>query len=205
MKRLLFVYLCCFLSATSFAQDSVTFVDLGLSVDWAACNIGATGPEDFGNFYAWGEMSPKESYSWGTYRFGTYEKGMNAYNPTDKVYVLKLEDDIAAVTCGEGCRLPTRKECEELMNKCEWNYATVNGIKGYKVVGPNGNHIFLPLAGYYINKGKGYSENIGAYWTSDVCVKEPHCAYYLSAYLSGPDMSCFNRSHGRSVRAVREK
>ena len=186
------------------AQTVPVFVDLGLSVKWASCNLGASKPEGLGDYYAWGETSPKKNYSWGTYKFGTYEGGMTMYNEADGQVVLKPEHDAATAILGKGCRIPTRREYKELLDKCKWMRTSVNGVSGYKVVGPNGNSIFFPISGYYINSI--LTPDYGEYWTSERSTKELHCAHHLSLILHFDaeihELSTFNRSHGRSVRAV---
>jgi hypothetical protein len=132
------------------------YVDLGLSVKWATCNVGAEIPEAYGNYYAWGETIIKEEY--------------NISNCS--TYGVELDDisgnpqyDAAAANWGNGWRMPTKAEQEELMNNCTWTWTVQNGVNGYKVTGQNGNHIFLPAAGRrqdgLINAGFA-----GYYWNS---------------------------------------
>lgn len=114
-------------------------VDLALSVKWATCNVGANAPEEYGNYYAWGEIQPKNNY--------TYENSVT--------YGKKMENiagnpryDAATANWGGGWRMPTRSEIKELLGNCTWKVTTQNGINGYRVTGPNGNSIFLPATGY---------------------------------------------------------
>lgn len=118
------------------------FVDLGLSVDWATYNVGTDKPEGYGNYYAWGETAPKDTYSKATYKLG------GKYNSTDGKTVLDPEDDVATVTFGEAWRMPTKEEMDELCSKCEWTETELNGVKGHTVKGPSGNAIFIPKCGY---------------------------------------------------------
>lgn len=118
------------------------FVDLGLSVDWATYNVGTDKPEGYGNYYAWGETAPKDTYSEATYKLG------GKYNSTDGKTVLDQEDDVATITFGEAWRIPTKEEMDELLTRCTWNETEVNGVKGYTIVGPSGNSIFIPKAGH---------------------------------------------------------
>ena len=130
-------------------ENNYAYVDLGLSVKWATCNVGATSPEGSGNLYAWGETAPKNEYSYENYKWGYYE--YKYYNDDyDFVFdyegnVLKPEDDAATVNMGGKWRMPTKEEMEELCNECFWEYRILNGVEGRSVIGPNGNSIFLPI------------------------------------------------------------
>ena len=141
------------------------FVDLGLSVKWATYNVGATCPEEYGDYFAWGETTPKEVYDWSTYKwcsndvwYGitkyTIKDGMTGSNwykrrtfVGDNKAVLDPEDDAAHINWGGAWRMPNYEELRELREHCTWTWITQNGTNGYKVVGPNGNSIFLPAAG----------------------------------------------------------
>ena len=129
-------------------------VDLGLpsGVKWASFNIGATAPEDYGNFYAWGETKPKEEFTTKNYIWGT--EPFTKYNDTDKKIYLDPEDDAATAMYGDGWRTPAVVEVRELRDKCTWEWTEVNGVKGQKVTGPNGKSIFLPAAGFARNEEK---------------------------------------------------
>ena len=158
------------------------YVDLGLSVKWATFNVGATSPEDYGDYFAWGETEPKETYSWATYKWGT-SSNLTKYNTTDGKTTLEPEDDAAYVNWGGKWRMPTKEEMHELFDKCTWTEETRNGINGHIVTGPNGNSIFLPIAGFY-NKdefGEGIQKaNINAYyWTNSKTIDLQSRAYDL--------------------------
>ena len=126
------------------------YVDLGLSVKWATFNVGATSPEDYGDYYAWGETMPKDIYSWTNYKWcdGT-QNNMTKYNATDGKTTLEPADDAATVNWGDDWRMPTKAEMQELFDNCTWAEETRNAVNGYLVTGPNGNSIFLPKAGFY--------------------------------------------------------
>ncbi len=126
----------------SFEPD---FVDLGLSVDWATYNVGTDKPEGFGNYYAWGETAPKDTYSEATYKLS------GKYNKTDGKTVLDPEDDAATVAFGDAWRTPTKEEMDELVTKCEWIETELNGVKGFTIKGPSGNSIFIPMCGYRVD------------------------------------------------------
>ena len=142
-------------------------VDLGLSVKWATFNVGATSPEDYGDYFAWGETETKENYNWATYKWceGT-STNMTKYNAEDGKTILEPADDAAQVHWGGKWRMPSKEEVDELTQQCNWIWTTHNNVNGYKVTGPNGNSIFLPAAGY---KGGGPTYPAGEdglYWTN---------------------------------------
>ena len=120
-------------------------VDLGLSVYWASCNLGAENPEEYGDYYAWGETKPKSRYT---------EENYSYYDANTAQYI-NIGDDIsgtqydaATVNLGSDWRMPTKSEMQELVDKCTWEWTQVNGVNGNIVTGPNGNSIFLPAAGF---------------------------------------------------------
>ena len=197
------------------------FVDLGLpsGLKWAAYNVGAESPEQSGDYFAWGEVKPKRYYDWSSYKYciGTgstltkycfdSEYGKDGF--TDNKTILDLEDDAAHVNWGGNWRMPTVEECEELEIDCEWTWTTQNGINGHKVTGPNGNSIFLPLAGYMIGGTQYVSGTWGSYWSSSLTDSSPFYSNCLSFGLdednNNKDMIDFfevSRSNGRSVRPV---
>ena len=134
-------------------------VDLGLSVMWASMNVGATTPDDYGNYYAWGELEPKDYYDVSNYSYqGTYlgdDIGATQY-------------DVATATHGDKWRMPSQLECKELITRCTWSWEQygTDGNWGIKVTGPNGNSIFLPGGGYVNYYGKMRQGDYGSYWTS---------------------------------------
>jgi hypothetical protein len=132
------------------------YVDLGLSVKWAICNVGANSPEEYGDYFAWGEIAPKTIYTIENYKWwdGAYNKitkycTFSDYGIVDNKTVLELSDDAANVNWGGDWRMPTIKEQKELINKCTWIWNTKNGKNGYTIIGPSGKSIFLPAAGIY--------------------------------------------------------
>ena len=188
------------------------WVDLGLSVKWATCNVGAEKPEDYGDYFAWGETEPKENYDWTTYKYckGT-NKTMTKYcnnssysnnGFTDNKTELDPEDDAATVNWGGAWRMPTDEEFTELREQCKWTWTTQNGVKGYQVVGPNGNSIFLPAAGYRYGASLYRAGSRGYYWSSSLSSSYPYDAYYVDFHSSGVDRSSFDRYNGFIVRPV---
>ena len=190
--------------------DGHEYVDLGLSVKWATCNVGANKPEEYGDYFAWGETAPKEYYDWSTYKYCngsgfTFTKYCNdsscGYNGfTDNKTILDPEDDAATANWGGAWRMPTKAELDELCNSCTWTWIDQNGVFGSKVVGKNGNSIFLPCAGYVYD---GSSDlRMGEYWSSTLHIY-PYYAYivYFLGSITGQSSYAF-RNEGRSIRPV---
>ena len=189
------------------------WVDLGLSVKWATCNVGADFPEDYGDYFAWGETSPQSYYEWETYKYSrsSYynltkycndsDYGYNGY--TDNKTTLDLIDDAARVNWGGSWRMPTRAEQEELIEKCTWTWTTLNGVKGYKVTSKsNGNSIFLPAAGYRYGTDVINAGSRGCYWSSSLNSSYPNGAYNLYFYSGYVRCTNNSRYYGHTVRAV---
>ncbi len=186
-------------------------VDLGLSVKWAAYNVGATKPEEYGGYYAWGETEEKEDYSWETYKWcnGSYDTMTkyctnSDYGTVDNKTVLDPEDDVATVKWGGDWRMPTQAEQDELRNNCTWQWTTLNGVNGYCVTGPNGNSIFLPAAGYRDGTSLYYEGSYGHYWSSTPLEYNSYGACSLHFSSNYYAWSNSYRSYGRSVRPVLE-
>ena len=178
---------------TNFSSGSIDgyeYVDLGLSVKWATCNVGANSPEEYGSYYAWGETEEKENYSWSTYKWcnGSYDTmtkycTSSSYGTVDNKTVLDLEDDVAHVKWGGSWRMPTLEEQKELKNNCTWSWTTQNGVNGYKVTSKtNGNSIFLPAAGYRRGTYLYDSGSDGNYWSSSLNEGYSDLAYRLYFY-----------------------
>ena len=180
MKTLIKTLLLCTLLCTLFSSCGHEYVDLGLpsGIKWATCNVGANSPEEYGGFYVWGETEEKEDYGWETYKWcnGSDESFTkyctNRYLGTvDNKTVLDPEDDVAHVKWGGDWRMPTTEEQEELRNECTWEWTALNGVNGYRVTGPNGNSIFLPvLVDYNVDTW---------YWSSSLCTRYPINAWTL--------------------------
>lgn len=186
--------------------NHVHAVDLGLSVKWACCNVGATKPEEYGGYYAWGETEEKSYYDWDTYKWrnGTgYTKYCtdSDYGHVDNKTVLDPEDDVAHVKWGGSWRMPTRDEIKELNDNCTWQWTTLNGVNGYRVTGPTGNSIFLPAAGsrfgaeLYYRGAYGYCRSSSLY---DGCFN----AYALGFGGGDHDWGYGGRYYGLCVRPV---
>lgn len=185
-------------------------VDLGLSVKWATCNVGAKSPEDYGDFFAWGETTTKSNYSWDTYKWckGTDDTMTkycteNDYGMVDNRTTLTSSDDVATVKWGSKWRMPTKEELEELRNECAWIWTIQSGVKGMKVTGTNGNSIFLPAAGYRDGTDLYGCESSGLYWSATLDEGDNGYTLYFYDGLSNWS-SLEHRDDGLSVRPVTE-
>ena len=171
------------------------YVDLGLSVKWATCNVGANAPHKYGNYYAWGETETKSEYTSDNSR--TYDKNMSDISG-NATY------DVARSNWGGSWRLPTKAEMEELKDKCTWTWTSQSGVKGYKVTGPNGNSIFLPAAGFSYGSSRYSVGEGGFYWSSTPDESVASNACVLHFYGGGHDEGWGLRNYGYTVRPVSE-
>ena len=189
-------------------QPTMEYVDLGLSVKWATCNLGATKPSDYGHYYAWSETMVKGDYSWDTYKWG---KGNNItkYNDSDGKTVLDPEDDVATAKLGSPWRMPTKDEINELIGGCTWKWTKKNGVRGHEVKGTNGKTIFLPAAGTRKGFELLYTGESGFYWSASRASNEINKAFYFdNGYSNIIDDNLIHaritdRYYGFSVRPVR--
>lgn len=209
MKRFLFfMFACstciaCNSQSTPSNTDTMTYVDLGLSVKWAKCNVGASEPFDYGNYYAWGETTPKSIYDYSTYKHKEGYIGAEKVGTEAGKTIIRLNknDDVAYNRLGNKWRMPTAEEWKELKNKCEWEWSTQNNVNGYIITGPNGNKIFLPAGGY---RAKEHFDGVGTrvdYWSSEGFWENFHagCLYGEEGWVR---LSTMNASYGRLIRAV---
>ena len=166
-------------------------VDLGLSVKWATCNVGAVTPEEYGDYFAWGETKPKSSYNSSTYSYSS--------NPS----VLPLSKDAARVNWGGTWRMPTQAELQELRTNCTWTWTTQNGVKGRKVTSmSNGNSIFLPAAGYYSGSSLYQAGKDGYYWSSMLHTTYKSDAFFLEFTSTNLYITNMERNLGLLIRPV---
>lgn len=187
------------------------WVDLGLSVLWARYNVGATSPEEYGGYYAWGETEEKSSYTYENYKytieFEEYDDG--GYNWICQSLgedICGGNYDIANIQWGNGARMPKLTEIKELINNCSWYVSTYNGVKGMTVTGQNGNSIFLPFAGVRNNSDNIDYYDEGYYWSGTSSYSSE--AYYLFFWGGadpGKDFGNPDRHIGMSVRPVKDK
>ncbi len=183
-------------ATTGNAINGHGYVDLGLSVKWAACNVGASSPEDYGNYYAWGETEAKSEYNLVNSKTEGKVIGDISGNP---LY------DAARANWGGTWRMPTKAEFDELLNKCKWEWTTQGGKKGYRVIGPNGNSIFLPAAGRRSDSSLDYAGINGFYWSSTPdSSTDIEYGHRISFNRVCPTMGWNYRLYGFPVRPVSE-
>ena len=178
------------------SEDGHYYVDLGLSVKWATCNIGANEPQEYGDYFSWGETEPKLIYTSATY----------AYRSSPLTSSLSEEEDAAHIVWGGSWRMPTVDEFDELRDarNCAWVWSSQNGVKGYKVISlkesTKGRYIFLPAAGYYNNQNLCYDGSDGLYWSASFAKKS--WAFGLNFGKSYKDGDYYNCFFGSSIRPV---
>lgn len=178
------------------------WVDLGLSVLWAKYNVGATSPEEYGGYYAWGEISTKSTYEWGNYLHKDCESIFSS--------IVDTEYDVARFVWGNGARMPSLYDALELIQHCEWENSSYNGISGKVAVGPNGNSIFFPNSGIMVEDF--HSPDGGQFWTGTpaVCEDEaiPDGMLYGAYRLDVTNVKCgiyWSRDMGLPIRPVKDK
>ena len=148
------------------------YVGLGLSVKWAAMNIGAAKISDHGGYFAWGETENKDDYTWSAYKYGTSADALTKYSFADNCITLEAADDAAAVSWGGAWRMPTSAEWEELCDKrnCKWEWTSIDNPPGFRVTGKKAGYtdksIFLPAAGYFRAHAIEGAESSAYYWSS---------------------------------------
>lgn len=172
-------------------------VDLGLSVKWASCNVGASSPEGYGDYFAWGETDEKSDYDLDTYKY--YQNGEYVDIGTN---ISGTKYDVARAKWGGKWRMPTRAEIEELCDECTWVWTTYNSINGIKVTGPNGNSIFLPAAGGRDGTDVDYRGYYGYYWSGSL--DEGNGSAWGLGFSGDGYSGSDDRCYGLSVRPVAE-
>ncbi len=184
--------------------NTIEAIDLGLSVKWASCNVGATSPEGYGDYFAWGETTTKSSYSSSnSVTYGLYASELESCSIIDADGDLTAAYDVATVNWGGDWRMPTSAEIGELIHKCSWSWTTRNGVKGCKVTGPNGSSIFLPAAGYRSTTAFYSAGSHGYYWSGTLHGAGSYDAYGFNFYWNyniSRDYS--SRDYGFTVRPV---
>jgi uncharacterized protein (TIGR02145 family) len=189
--------------------DSFEYVDMGLSVRWGTCNVGAATPEEYGYYFAWGEVETKEYYQLNNYRWAASVSGMilkyctNSFlGNVDNKTQLEPEDDAAHVICEDMWRIPTEYEFNELINNCSITWTSSNGVYGLEFVSnKNGNSIFIPAAGYYYDVEKDASY-FGYYWTSSLDINDSTKARQFAFNEDGHNLSSSTRYFGQTIRPV---
>ena len=197
------------------------YVDLGLPSGtlWAACNVGANKPEDYGDYFAWGEINTKSVYDWNTYKYtnGDYYKltkycdkrgyGNNGF--TDALFELQTSDDPATANWGDGWNTPSKDQWDELLANTTCVWSTRNGVGGMSFTSKqNGQTLFLPAAGYRGNSILSFAGGDGYYWSSSLQSDYPDRAWYYHFDWTDCEyrsrMSVDARGYGQSVRPVRQ-
>ena len=194
--------------------ETAEWVDLGLpsGLLWAECNLGAAKPEEYGDYYAWGETATKEVYDWSTYKHcnGDYKQltkycnysgsGYNGF--TDNLTTLQPSDDAATAKLGNGARMPTAAEWRELIANTTTEWTTMNGVNGRKLTASNGKSLFFPAAGRRSGSKLHYAGELGIYWSSSLYADGPDFAWLF--FFSSDSQGVFTEGRllGFSVRAV---
>jgi len=185
------------------------YVDLGLpsGLKWATCNVGASSPEEYGDYFAWGETETKSEYTYdNSLTLDKTLEYLKANGYIDDEGNLTPEHDAATANWGGTWRMPTKAEQQELRDNCTWIWTAQNGVNGYKVTGPNGSCIFLPAAGYRYGSSLSSDGDDGYYWSStpDVSYFDDY-AYCLYFYYGGEYVDWYyNRIYGLTIRPITE-
>lgn len=210
------------LQSTSYGNcNGYEYVDLGLSVKWATCNIGSTLPQHYGTFMAWGETAEKDVYYWDYYRFMTPDyhnwEGCSKYQVADNqkrgvwydgdtfvgdnIRTLSNDDDAATVLRGSGWRMPTKAEMNELVTKCHWRWINDGYRKGY-IVERKGRAIFIPAAGCAYEYAYYGTGSYGYYWSRELTASYTQYAYSLYINSREHSIGFDDRSYGLTIRPV---
>lgn len=200
----------------SSAQSKHQYVDLGLSVKWATCNIGADKPEEHGEYFSWGETENKRINNWETYTFTEGDKNEISkycsnsqygwHELADSLSALEPDDDVAHKKWGGNWRIPTKAEMKELLDNCTWTWTTRNDINGYLVTGKKPGYtdrsIFIPVTGAYDNGKLFGSKDHGHYWSRDCGTVYPADAYTLELSVREASVGMISRCQSIAVRPV---
>ncbi len=178
---------------------------------WAEFNLGASTPAEVGGYFSWGEVRPKTYFGWNRYKLcGGGSTSLKkyctrpAYGKVDGLSCLEPGDDAAATMLGDGWRVPSKSDWEELVVRCEWTWTTVDGVNGYKVKGEDGAGIFLPATGYYSGEYLKECGWFGYYWTADIDPEYPYFAWDF--YFQQVHQGCHRggRDNGRCIRPIKD-
>ena len=190
-------------------ENGHEYVDLGLSVKWATCNIGADSTWYGGAHFEWGEVEPRQwgdskenkycAYSSDITKYCTIAKYGHNGLVDDKI-ILDAEDDAATINWGGRWRMPTKEEFDELCDNCTFELQTLNGKIGYKVIGKNGNFIFLPMPD--IEEGEAMWVRVGRYWSSSLYISLPFQAYQMVLEKYSVDVYDWYRDSSAFIRPV---
>ncbi len=219
-KSTIFLVLLTLLVLIEGIANAQTYVDLGLPSGtlWADRNVGAASPEDYGDYFAWGETTSKSNYDWSTYKYLKYAHGEDYNKLTkycsqskfgnngyiDTLATLERSDDVATVNWGNDWCMPTPQQFQELKDYCTWTWTARNGKNGYEVKGKSGNSLFLPAAGYRGGTNLTDAESFGYYWSSSLDTDDSGFGRGLVfnfGFVS--PVRWIYRPYGQSVRPVR--
>ena len=199
-------------AVTTGTHQGHEWVDLGLpsGTKWATTNVGASSPSDNGDYYAWGETSTKGSYDWSNLKYCLDSTGDkfskyvtdSKYGGVDGKQELDQSDDAAYANWGSGWRMPSLDQIKELKEKCTWTWTSMDGHNGYKVVGKNGNSLFLSAAGFRYGSSSNLVGSYGNYWSRTLSTSSGGSAYYLDFGSSIVGWNGHGRGNGQSVRPV---
>lgn len=198
-----------FVTMSNDKENGHDYIDLGLSVKWATVNMGTAELAGYGYYYAWGETSAKSEYSWSTYKWcnGT-NKSMkkyctsSSYGFVDNDTILYPSDDAAHIYWAGKWRIPTIAEWDELFSQCTWGLVGQGDDYAYKVIGPNGNTILLPVAGYRLGSEVQEAGVSGHYLSSSLYTNQPNCAWSIYLDSNGIKKGYHGRNLGFSIRPV---
>ena len=177
-------------------------IDLGLpsGTKWACCNVGASKPEEYGGYYAWGETVEKSTYDWSNYILCDGTESTSHYIGSD---IAGTNYDVAHGKWGGSWKMPSYTQLIELIGKCSTSWTTLNGVNGYVITGPNGASIFLPASGYYGFSDKFFEGSVGLYWSSTYNSSNKDLARYLRFDSGRLTLDYYlSRNSGQPVRAV---
>lgn len=193
-------------------QNGYEYVDLGLSVKWAAYNVGATKPDEYGDYYAWGETETKNGHSRKVYKHRLGKNKHCKYNNdnslgfVDNKELLEPEDDASTTLWGGKWSIPTFEECRELEDNCIWRWTTYNGINGYMVTSKKSGYekqsLFLPAAGWLYGTKLLGNGSLGYYWSKSLVINNPCSAWSLTFGAGLHNINVCGRNYGQSVRPV---
>ena len=178
-------------------------IDLGLpsGTKWACCNVGASKPEEYGGYFAWGETEDKDYYDWSTY---IHCDGRSTACHNIGKDIAGTEYDAPTANWGSPWVMPSLDQMNELNGKCTSEWTTENGVNGRRFTGPNGASIFLPVAGYRSGHGLANADSYGYYWSSTLYESRTNCALGLSFGRGYVRTASYSRYYGQSVRPVRK-
>jgi len=192
-------------------EPSHEYVDLGLpsGLKWATMNVGAETPEDYGSYFSWGEVTEKEMYVWDNniYKYDYSDDLLISLEIVDTCGNLTHSYDAASVNWGGDWRIPTEKEFKELIDCCNWEWTSVNGVNGFMISSKaknNTNSIFLPAGGYNVNQAPSKVDELCSYWCASFSGDDS--SFYSISFRGSPDEKktgkTLMRYSGLSIRPV---